>query len=187
MTKMKGTYMRFISMLLMMALFSFLTVGCGEKEVAVVEPTPEPVEEVYVEPEEPMEPEAPMMEVAEESYEVMEGRTNGPMLPIYFDFDKSNIRDDQVQRLEANAAFLKDNPNIVIRVEGNCDERGTNEYNMALGDRRAQSAKKYLMNLGVSDSQLDTISFGEEKPLNYGHNELAWSQNRRDDFVIMSK
>ena len=184
---MKGPHLRFISMLLMMALFSFLMVGCGEKEVPVAEPEPPPVtEEVYVEPE-PVEPEAPAMEIAEESYEVMEGRTNGPMLPIYFDFDKSNIRDDQVQRIEANAAFLKDNPNIVIRIEGNCDERGTNEYNMALGDRRAQSAKKYLANLGVSASQLDTISFGEEKPLNYGHNELAWSQNRRDDFVIVSK
>ncbi|MCK5229763.1 MAG: OmpA family protein, partial [Desulfobulbaceae bacterium] len=69
-------------------------------------------------------------------------------------------------------------------IEGNCDERGTNEYNMALGERRARSAKKYLTNLGVEGSRIETISYGEEKPLNYGHDELSWSQNRRDDFVI---
>ncbi len=178
---MKGNNMKFFVVLLLIALFSFLATGCGQKEVQVAEPEPQP-EEVYVpEPEEPMQ----MQEMV--TNEVLEGRTNSPMLPIYFDFDRSNIRDDQVQRLEMNASYLKDNPNVMIRIEGNCDERGTNEYNMALGERRAMSAKKYMMNLGVSSSQLDTISFGEEKPLNYGQNALAWSQNRRDDFVIMSK
>ena len=71
-----------------------------------------------------------------------------------------------------------------VQVEGNCDERGTNEYNMALGERRAQAAKKYLVVLGVDDTLIDTVSYGEEKPLNYGHDELSWSQNRRADFVI---
>ncbi|OIP47026.1 MAG: peptidoglycan-associated lipoprotein [Deltaproteobacteria bacterium CG_4_10_14_3_um_filter_60_8] len=115
---------------------------------------------------------------------VLEGRTSAPMLPVYFDFDKSNIRKDMQGRAEANAAFLKGNAGMRIQVEGNCDERGTNEYNMALGERRAQSAKKYLVHLGVEDSRIDTVSYGEEKPLNYGHDELSWSQNRRDDFVI---
>ena len=115
---------------------------------------------------------------------VIEGRTTGPMLPLYFDFDKSNVRDDQQGRMRGNGGFLLEQTRIKVRVEVNCDERGTNEYNMALGERRAIMAKKYLVNLGVAESRIDTISYGEEKPLNYGHDELAWSQNRRDDFVI---
>lgn len=116
-------------------------------------------------------------------FTILEGRTTGPMLPIYFDFDKSNVRADQKSRMETNATYLKGNPSATIAIEGNCDERGTNEYNMALGERRAVSAKKYLANLGVDASRLTTISYGEEKPLNFGHDELAWSQNRRADFV----
>jgi len=122
-------------------------------------------------------------EPATSSLTVLEGRTTGPMLPIYYDFDKSNVRADQKSRVEKNAAYLKDNRGVRIVVEGNCDERGTNEYNMALGERRALSAKKYLLNLGVSEGRVSTISYGEEKPLNHGHDELAWSQNRRADFV----
>lgn len=115
---------------------------------------------------------------------ILEGRSSGPMLPIYFDFDRFNIRADQSNRIEDNADFLRQSSSVVVRIEGNCDERGTNEYNMALGERRARSAKKYLENLGISETQIETISYGEEKPLNYGHDELSWSQNRRDDFVI---
>ena len=115
---------------------------------------------------------------------ILEGRSSGPMLPIYFDFDRFNIRADQSNRIENNADFLKQRSSVMVRIEGNCDERGTNEYNMALGERRARSAKKYLVNLGIVETQIETISYGEEKPLNYGHDELSWSQNRRDDFVI---
>ncbi len=116
-------------------------------------------------------------------FAILEGRTTGPMLPVYFDFDKSNVRADQKSRMETNATYLKGNPKAAIAIEGNCDERGTNEYNMALGERRAVNAKKYLANLGVDASRLTTISYGEEKALNFGHDELAWSQNRRADFV----
>lgn len=116
---------------------------------------------------------------------IMEGRTSGPMLPVYFDFDSSVIRADQVERIEGNGEFLKKNPNINIRIEGNCDPRGTKEYNLALGERRAQSAKKYLVNLGVDADRMNTISWGEEKLLLYGHDEISWAQNRRDDFVII--
>lgn len=114
---------------------------------------------------------------------MLEGRTTGPMRPVYFDFDQSEIREDQKDRMANNATFLKDNPNAVVTIEGNSDERGTNEYNLALGDRRANSAKSYLATLGVEVSKLSTVSYGEERPLNNGHDELAWSQNRRDDFV----
>lgn len=117
--------------------------------------------------------------------EFLEGRTSAPLLPIYFDFDKSNIREDQRARIEKNAAFLAQNQAVKIRIEGNCDERGTNEYNMALGERRAISAKKYLVNLGVHGDRMHTISYGEEKPLLYGHDEYSWAQNRRDDFAIV--
>ncbi|MFZ5797749.1 MAG: peptidoglycan-associated lipoprotein Pal [Desulfobulbaceae bacterium] len=116
--------------------------------------------------------------------DILEGRTSGPMLPVYFDFDKSDIRADQVERVENNASFLKKNT-LRIRIEGNCDERGTNEYNLALGERRALSAKKYLVNLGVDEARLDTVSWGEEKALLFGHDEISWAQNRRDDFVII--
>ena len=116
---------------------------------------------------------------------IMEGRTTGPMLPVYYDFDSSDIRDDQVERIEVNGKFLNDNADIKIRVEGNCDPRGTNEYNMALGERRALSAKKYLTNLGVAEGRMTTISYGEEKILLHGHDELSWAQNRRSDFVVV--
>lgn len=114
----------------------------------------------------------------------LEGRTSAPMMPVYFDFDKSDIRADQKDRIKKNGEFLISNAKMTIRVEGNCDERGTNEYNMALGERRAISAKKFLANMGVAEARMETISFGEEKPLNFGHDELSWSQNRRADFVI---
>ncbi len=116
---------------------------------------------------------------------IMEGRTSGPMVPVYFEFDSSSIAGEQVQRIETNADFIKKNPELAIRIEGNCDPRGTQEYNLALGERRAQSAKSYLVNLGVNADQLTTVSFGEEKLLLFGHDEISWAQNRRDDFVIV--
>jgi peptidoglycan-associated lipoprotein len=116
---------------------------------------------------------------------ISEGRTSGPMLPIYFDFDSSQIRADQVSRAVVNADFLKANQTVKIKIEGNCDPRGTNEYNMALGERRAISAQKYLVNLGVAEGQMETISYGEERILLHGEDELSWAQNRRDDFVIV--
>ncbi|PIE64512.1 MAG: peptidoglycan-associated lipoprotein [Desulfobacterales bacterium] len=116
---------------------------------------------------------------------ISEGRTSDGMLPVYFDFDSSDIRQDQVSRIEVNGDFIKKNPEFKIRVEGNCDPRGTKEYNMALGERRALSAKKYLVNLGVNEDVLSTISYGEEKILLHGQDELSWAQNRRADFVIV--
>lgn len=132
--------------------------------------------------EEPLESSGPAALAGAQT--ILEGRTSAPLLPIYFDFDKSNIRADQVERIKKNGIFLQSTPGIAVRIEGNCDERGTNEYNAALGERRALSAKKYLVNLGVSSSRLTTISYGEEKPLLHGHDELSWAQNRRADFVI---
>ncbi len=116
---------------------------------------------------------------------INEGRTTEGMLPIYFNYDASQIKSDQVPRIEVNADFVKANPTYNIRIEGNCDPRGTNEYNMALGERRALSAKKYLVNLGVGEAMLNTVSYGEERILLHGHDELSWAQNRRADFVVV--
>ena len=104
---------------------------------------------------------------------------------IYFDFDKSFIRLEYRPVLQEKAAFLKDYPDMRARIEGNCDERGTNEYNLALGERRGNSAKNFLISLGIAADRIETISYGEERPRGLGHNEASWSQNRRDDFVLV--
>ncbi len=116
---------------------------------------------------------------------ISEGRTTEGMLPVYFNFDSSEIKSDQVSRIEVNGEFIKKHTGATVRIEGNCDPRGTNEYNMALGERRALSAKKYLVNLGVNEAQLTTVSYGEERMLLHGHDELSWAQNRRADFVVV--
>lgn len=106
---------------------------------------------------------------------------------IHFDFDKSFIRDDAKPALKANAAWLKANPKAKLRVEGNCDERGTIEYNQALGQRRAAAAKKYLTDLGISSSRISLISYGKEKPVCNDSTEECWQKNRRDDLVVVNE
>ena len=98
---------------------------------------------------------------------------------IFFDFDRYNLRDDAQAALQRQAAWLIANPATLIAVEGHCDERGTREYNLALGERRANSVKEYLVSLGVDAGRIETISYGKERPVALGHNESAWSQNRR--------
>ena len=104
---------------------------------------------------------------------------------IYFDFDKSFIKLEYRPILNEKAAFLKDYPEMRVRIEGNCDERGTNEYNLALGERRSNSAKNFLVSWGIAADRIEIISYGEERPRALGHNEASWSQNRRDDFVLI--
>ncbi len=106
---------------------------------------------------------------------------------IRFDFDKYDIRREDEAILRENAAWLKKNPKMKIQVEGHCDERGTAEYNLALGERRANMTKKYLVSLGVASDRISTISYGEETPLDPGHNEAAWAKNRRAHIVVLSK
>jgi len=106
---------------------------------------------------------------------------------IHFDFDKYDIRPDDELILQEDAALLLKHPAVKIQIEGHCDERGTVEYNLALGERRANNAKKYLVSLGVSEDHISTISYGKERPLDPGHNEEAWAKNRRDHLVILDK
>jgi len=103
---------------------------------------------------------------------------------VYFDFDKYTIKTEGREALKRNAEWLQKNADKKVVVEGNCDERGTNEYNMALGQRRADAAAKYLMDLGIGKDRVSTVSYGEEKPICKDANEACWSKNRRGDFVV---
>jgi peptidoglycan-associated lipoprotein len=104
---------------------------------------------------------------------------------IYFDFDMSELKPEARTILTKKANYLKNNPRYNVRIEGHCDERGTNEYNIALGERRANAAKNYITALGVSSNRITTRSYGEEKPADPGHNEAAWEKNRRDEFKLI--
>ena len=108
--------------------------------------------------------------------------TAGELNKVYFDYDKSDIRQDQVEVLVANAEWMNNNPEYLIWIEGHCDERGTDEYNIALGERRALSIRNFLISKGVDGNRLYTISYGEERPIALGHDEDSWSQNRRAEF-----
>lgn len=105
--------------------------------------------------------------------------------PIYFDFDRSDLRSEAREVLNQKAEVLRQYPDIRVRIEGHCDERGTVEYNLALGERRAEAARSYLIDLGIDPDRLTTVSYGEERPAVEGQNEAAWSQNRRDEFVAL--
>lgn len=106
---------------------------------------------------------------------------------VFFDYDSFNLRSDARNALKSNGDWMKKHSSVRIQIEGHCDERGTNEYNMALGDRRANAAKSFLVKMGVSKSRIDTISYGEERPSDPGHDESAYSKNRRAAFILLSK
>jgi peptidoglycan-associated lipoprotein len=105
---------------------------------------------------------------------------------VNFDFDKSDIRTGDARTLDFKVGILLANPNVRLRISGHCDERGSDEYNLALGNRRANSAKQYLVSHGVDAGRIETVSFGEERPMAPGHDESAWAQNRRAEFEIIA-
>jgi peptidoglycan-associated lipoprotein len=105
---------------------------------------------------------------------------------VYFAYDSSVVRAADKSKLAKVADYLKANPTSAVRVEGNCDERGTPEYNRSLGERRALAGREELIRLGIESGRVDTLSYGEDKPANTGHNENAWKENRRDDFVVLT-
>ncbi len=104
---------------------------------------------------------------------------------VYFNFDSADLSEESRSALTKNADYLSKQSGVKVRIEGNCDERGSDDYNMALGERRAKAAKDYLVNLGIASDRLSTISYGEEKPADPGHDEAAWTRNRRAEFVII--
>ena len=105
---------------------------------------------------------------------------------IHFDYDKAIIRAGDASVLDQKVAILQTNPGLRIRISGHCDERGSDEYNLALGNRRATAAKQYLVSHGIDGGRIETVSYGEERPLDPGHNEEAWAKNRRDEFEILA-
>ncbi len=105
---------------------------------------------------------------------------------IHFDFDKANIRPGEAAVLDQKVSILQVNPALRIRIAGHCDERGSDEYNLALGNRRAIGTKQYLVSHGIDAARVETVSYGKERPIAPGHNEEAWAQNRRDEFEIVA-
>lgn len=169
--------------------------GCPKKEPATPEPelevTTEPAEEPMEEmPEPEPEPEADMTE-PKMPQDIMELNTyvreEGLMGDVYFAFDKAELRPEAREQLQQNATFLRENPEFLVTIEGHCDERGTNEYNIALGDRRANAAKDYLADLNVDAGRLQVISYGEERPFCTESTEACWQENRRAHFVITGR
>lgn len=163
--------MRKASALLFLGFLFFLFFCfCAKKPKVVKEEPKPPITE------EPKPPEIPKEEVSKITQEDLQ--------PIYFDFDKYDLRPGDREILNQNALLLKENPTVKIRIEGNCDERGTVEYNLALGERRAAAARDYLINLGVDPGRISIITYGKEKA-KHCFDEECWSPDRRDDFIIV--
>jgi peptidoglycan-associated lipoprotein len=188
------------SIVMLVAAASLVTaIGCGKKKPPVAKPTapppttasgaattrvpapPEPVSEPTIVPAEPVKEDT----IASGSLD--EINRNSPLKPVYFALDSSDITPEGRSVLDANAAVMKKYPSWTVTIEGHTDERGTAEYNLALGERRAVTARAYLVSLGVSADRLRTVSYGKEFPFDPGHDESAFSRNRRAHFVITAK
>lgn len=183
----------FRSLGLVLAAGLLATAGCCTKKpapapapavVAAPAPTPAPV---------PIPTEAPIAApVAEPVAEALpadlaELNKKGYLKDVFFDYDQYDVRADQRDAMSANADWMKKWPTVKIQIEGHCDERGSNKYNMALGDKRANAARDYLVSLGIDAARITTLSYGEERPFVEGQTEAAWSQNRRGHFVVTAK
>jgi peptidoglycan-associated lipoprotein len=160
------------------------TVSCAKDEVAAApepqaEPAPEPPKE-----EPPAEPSPEELKAVEEERALAAAKLDFENNAIYFEFDSAALLPSSQQALTEKADLLLANPYLSATIAGHCDERGTDAYNMALGQRRADAAKEFMMNLGVNANQLDTISYGEEQPADPASNEEAWAKNRRAEFSI---
>ena len=183
--------------------FSLVLFGCAKKEAPPIAVSP------TISPPQPSEKVEPSKKVSEEKKVSLEdllkeqdkraekkldldtiklyGRGTPPLFAIFFDFDDYTIRSDMWDRLRSNAKYLLERKEVKIVLEGNCDERGTNEYNLALGMKRALEVKKALVRLGVEESRIEVVSFGEERPICSEQDESCYALNRRVDFVIKQK
>ncbi|MEE8403856.1 MAG: peptidoglycan-associated lipoprotein Pal [candidate division Zixibacteria bacterium] len=173
--------MKRLNLLLALALvfsMSMVNLSCGGGPKKTVDETT-PIDTTTAIPEDTVteeESEAPPEIIQESQFET-----------VYFDFDKSSLRSDSKSGLDSNYDLLTQFPDVMVKIEGHCDERGTVEYNLSLGDKRATSCKDYLVGLGIDASRISTISYGKEKPVDAGHNEAAWDKNRRCEFKIISQ
>jgi len=174
--------------------------ACGKKKAPVLAPTVAPTAEAAPAPAPVAPPAAPREErvapipspppIREEtvsSSSLDDLNRNSPLKPVFFALDSSDIDSAAKSALDADATLLRQNASWIVTVEGHCDERGTAEYNLALGDRRAGAAVAYLKSLGIAGERLKTVSYGKEFPFDPGHDDAAWSKNRRAHFVITAK
>jgi len=183
---MKNKRFFLLGVIVLLSLFALW--GCPKKSQVTASPeTPKGTASV-AEPAtgEPKDEQAAKQRAKEEDMERAATAAAG-LQPIYFDFDRSAVRDDARAVMTANAQWLKANPNAKVRIEGNSDERGTREYNQALGQRRATSAKKYLVDMGISAKRISLISYGKEKLVCGESSEGCWQKNRRDDFIAVTQ
>lgn len=166
---------------LALAAVLLFTTGCGGRKAVKTADAPAPAitTPAPVSSPEQTEPETPEPALPKTAVPALE--------KVYFDFDRYDITPMMREVLATNAQALRQRSNFEVVIEGHCDERGTIEYNLALGDRRARAVKDYLVLLGVDGSRLSTVSYGKERPVNPDHNEQAWAQNRRAEFVVRTQ
>lgn len=179
-------------------LAALVATGCGRRRAETPQPTPAPLPQppaVTTAPPAPPEriedklpvPPQPLSEDAVSNRTLDELNRDSPLMPVFFALDSADLDDAARAAASANAETLKRYPTWVVTIEGHCDERGTAEYNLALGERRATVVKTYLTSLGISGERVRTVSYGKEFPFDPGHTEEAWAQNRRGHFVITSR
>jgi peptidoglycan-associated lipoprotein len=184
--------------LAVLMLLTLVAVACGGKKPPVARPAPPPASpgaDAASRPPAPPEPVAEPAIVPQEpvqddrisSASLDDLNRNSPLKPAFFEYDSSELSAEAQRALNDNAALLKQYPSWTVTIEGHCDERGTAEYNLALGERRAVTARAYLVSLGISADRLRTVSYGKEFPFDPGHDESAYSKNRRAHFVITAK
>ena len=178
---------------ILIVLLMIFAVGCAKKYVTAPQEPAAQKETVKKETVEPVKKEAvkeivePKEAKLQESDVIAKTEESSVLKDVLFDYDKYNIRDDARPVLDAVSSFLKNNAAVNVVIEGHCDERGTNEYNLALGEKRAKAAKDYLTSLGVLPSRLSIMTYGEEKPLCTEQNEACWQKNRRAHFAVTGK
>ena len=184
---------------LVLLLLALVVAACGGKKPPIARPAPPPPTATAPSPvgrppappqplaEPTIVPPEPVREDTIASASLDDLNRNSPLKPVFFELDSSDISPQGQMVLNANAAVLKRYPTWTVTIEGHCDERGTAEYNLALGERRAIAARAYLVSLGTPADRLRTVSYGKEFPFDPGHDEAAWVKNRRAHFVITAK
>lgn len=187
-----------ISVMALAVLVTVLVGACAKKQPPVARPMPPPAADTNTPPPAPPPPPRPVAEPVPVPPEPLAEDTIGsrslddlnrdsPLAPLLFDLDSAEVSADGQQVLQANARVLEKYPTWQVTIEGHCDERGTAEYNLALGERRALAAKTYLVSLGIAADKVRTVSYGKEFPFDPGHDDTAWAKNRRAHFVITAK
>jgi len=181
----------------LVALLMLFAAGCGKKQPPLATPAPPPADRTAaapvtppptrVETPLPVPAQPPLADDTVASRTLDDLNRDSPLRPVFFQVDSAELDDAGRAAVGANAEILKKNATWIVTIEGHCDERGSAEYNLALGDRRAVAARTFLVSLGIAPNRVRTVSYGKEFPFDPGHTEEAWSKNRRGHFVITSR